>query len=114
MLRLLPEDDTNAIAQVCRPSLPQLDRIRPHQGDERAFVLQYCDLRYLGRAAVDPLEIFRDHLFPAAQHQDFLCPPGDEQETIAINEAQITGPEPSVRGKRFAIGFGIVEIAFGD
>ena len=97
MLGLLPEDDANAIAQVCRPALPQLDRIWPHQGDERASVLQYCDFRYLGRAAVDPLEIFWDHLFPTAQHQDFLCPAGDEQETIAINEAQITSPKPSVR-----------------
>ena len=114
MLGLLPEDDANGIVQVCRPLLPQLGRIWPHQGHERASVLQYGDFRDLGRTAVDPLEIFRDHLFPAAQHQDFLCPPGDEQETIGVNEAHITGPKPSVESERYLIGLGIVEVASGD
>src|SRR5271165_3094405 len=114
MLGLLPEDDANAIAQVCRPALPQLDHIWPHQGHERASVLQYCDFRYFGRAAIDPLEVFGDHFFPAAQHQDFLCPAGDEQETIPIYEAQITSPKPSVQGEGSLIGLPIVEVAFSD
>jgi hypothetical protein len=65
-LGYFPEDDSNAIAQICRPKLPELDRIRPHQGDEHAFVLQHCDLCYFGHVAIDPLEIFGDHFFAAA------------------------------------------------
>src|SRR6516225_997959 len=114
MLGLLPQDDTNGIAQVCRSSLPQFDGIRAHEGDERALVLQHRDLRYFGSTAIDPLEILGDHLLAASQHQDFLGAPGDEQETIPIEEPQITSAEPSVRSERRLIGLEIVEIAAGN
>src|SRR6516225_9598029 len=39
---------------------------------------------------------------------------GDEQETVAIDKAQIPCPEPSVRRERRAIGLGIVDIACRD
>ena len=101
MLSLLSEDDANAVAQVRRSTLVQLGGIRPNQGDERAFVFQHRDLGYLGRAAINPLEILGDHLLAAAQHQEFLGTAGDEQKTIAIDEAQITRAKPPVGGKGF-------------
>src|SRR6516164_3339983 len=114
MLGLLRQDDTDAVSQVRRAPFPQLDRIWPHQSNEPTLVFQHRDLRDLGRTAIDPLEVFGDHLFSAAQYQDLFFPTGDEQETITINEAQIAGPEPSVRSDRRPIGLGIVKVAFGN
>src|SRR6266404_963538 len=88
--------------------------LRPHQGDERAPVLEHGDLGYFGEAAIAPLQILGDHLLAPAQHEDLLHPAGDKEKTVAIDKSQIAGPIPSVRGECLTIGLGIVEIAVRD
>src|SRR5215813_5480978 len=83
--RLFPEDDAYAVAQVRHPALTQFRRLRPYQGDERAPILEYCDLGYFRRTAIASLQILGDHLLAAAQHEDLFHPPGDEEETVAID-----------------------------
>ena len=83
--RLFSEDDAYAVAQVRHPPLTQFRRLRPYQGDERAPILEHCDLGYFRGTAVAPLQIFGDHLLAPAQHEDLFHPPGDEEETVAID-----------------------------
>src|ERR1700739_198042 len=53
---LFPQDDANAVARVRSPTLTQFSRLRPHQGDERALVLEHRDLGYFGDAAIAPFQ----------------------------------------------------------
>ena len=78
------------------------------------LVLQHRDLGNFGRAAINRLQIFRGHLLATAQNEDFLGPAGDEQETVAVDKAQIPGPVPSIGRERLPVGLRIVEIALGD
>ena len=65
--------------------------------------------RFRAHGAVDPFQILRVHLFAAAQNQDLLGPASDEQETVAIDKAQIPGTEPTVGSEpaRLASGLSI-------
>src|SRR5882724_4241889 len=88
--------------------------LRPHQGDERAPVLEHRDLSYFGGTAIAPLHILGAHFLTPAQHEGLLHSAADKEETVAIDKSQIAGPIPSVRGECLTIGLGIVEIAVGD
>src|SRR6266446_202228 len=112
--RLFPQDDANAVTRVRSPTLTQFSWLRPHQGDERALVLEHRDLSYFGRAAIGPLQILGAHFLTPAQHEDLLHPAGNEEKTVAIDKSQIAGPIPSVRGECLTIGLGLVEIAVRD
>src|SRR5690349_16948817 len=108
------QDDANAVAQVRHPALTQFSRLRPHQGDERALVLEHRDLSYFGGTAIGPLQILGARFLTPAQHEDLLHSAADEEEPVAIDKPQIAGPVPSVGSECLAIGLGIVEIAVRD
>jgi hypothetical protein len=78
----------------------QLGAIRAYQGDERALVLQEHHLGDFGGAALDRLQIPGRDLLAAAQDKGFLVPPGNEQETVAIDKAQIPDPVPAISRER--------------